>query len=245
MTTEKKVLEALQFMDISKAAGIDKISGRFLKDGSNILAKPIAKMCNISISSGLFPSDYKFAKLKPIYKKESRTNSEKFRPISLSALISKVIERQVDNFLLQNNISYNYQSGFRKNNPTDHCVSFLNDKILKDFSKGLFKGMILIDLQKAFDTINHKILLGKLLAIGFSEKTVACFKSYLSDRTFKVSINNCFSDLSKIPSGIPQGSILGSLLFLIYVNDMPQADYMQTIPVEHFNIKMFIQLNIK
>ena len=83
--------------------------------------------------------------------------------------------------------------------------------------------MILIDLQKAFDTINHDILLGKLHAIGFSEKTVAWFKSYLSDRAFKVNINNHFSDLSKISCGVPQGSILGPLLFLLYVNDMPQA----------------------
>ena len=80
---EKKVLEVLQFIDISKAAGIDKISGRFLKDGANILAKSIAKICNISISSGLFPIDCKFAQLKPIYNKGFRTNPEKFRPISL------------------------------------------------------------------------------------------------------------------------------------------------------------------
>ena len=141
LTTEKKVLEVLQCIDISQAAGIDKFSGRFLKDGANILAKPIAKICIISISSGLFPSDCKIAKLKPLYKKGSKTNPENFRPISLLPLISKVIERivydQVDNFVLQNNILNNYQSGFRKNHSTDLCLSFLNDKILKGFDKGL------------------------------------------------------------------------------------------------------------
>ena len=83
--------------------------------------------------------------------------------------------------------------------------------------------MILIDLQKTFDTISHEILVGKLHAIGFSEKTVARFKSYLSDWAFKVNINNHFSDLSKIYFGVPQGSILGPLIFLLYVNRMPQA----------------------
>ena len=166
----------MQFIDISKAAGIDKISGRFLKDGANILAKPMAKICNISISSGLFTRDCKIAELKPLYQKASKTNPENFRPISLLPLISRVIERivynQVDNFLLQNNILYKFQSGFRKNHSTDLCLSFLNDKILKGFDKELFTGMISIDLQKVYDTINHEILLGKL------------------DRAFKVNINN-------------------------------------------------------
>ena len=225
LTTEKKVLEVLWFIGISKAAGIDEISGRFLNDGANILAKPIATICNISISSGLFPSDCKITKLKPLHKKGSKTSPEHFRPISLLPLTSKVIERivydQVDNFLLQNNVLYNYQSGLRKNHSTDLCLSFLNDKILKGFDKGFFMGMILIDLQKAFDTISHEILLGKLHAIGFSKRTVAWFKSYLSGRAFKVYINSHFSDLSKIYCGVPQGSVLGPLLFLLYVNDMP------------------------
>ena len=129
----------------------------------------------------------------------------------------------MDNFLLQNNILYNYQSGFRKNHSTDLCLSFLYDKILKGFDKVLFTGMILTDLQKAFDTINHEILLGKLQAIAFSEKTVAWLKWFLSDRAFKVNINNHFSELSKISCGVPQASILGPLLFLLYVNDMSQA----------------------
>ena len=133
LTTAKKVLGVLQLIDISKAAGIDNISGRFLKDGANILEKPTTKICNISTSSGLFPSDCKIAKLKPLYKKGSKANPENFRPISLSRLISKVIEGivydQVDNFLLQNNILYNYQSGFRKNHSTNLYLPFLNEKI--------------------------------------------------------------------------------------------------------------------
>ena len=109
--------------------------------------------------------------------------------------------------------------------------------------------MILIDLQKVSNTINHETLLGKLHAIRFSEKTVVWLKSYLSDRAFKVNINNHFSDLFKISFGIPDGSFLDPLILLLYVIDMPQVInskffFMQAIQVQHSNIIMFIQLNI-
>ena len=99
----------------------------------------------------------------------------------------------------------------------------MNDKILKGFDDGLVTGMILIDLQKAFDTINHYILLNKLSIIGFSDHAVKWSQSYLSNRKFTVNLENSFSEVSKILCGVPQGSILGPLLFLIYVNDMPMA----------------------
>ena len=102
-------------------------------------------------------------------------------------------------------------------------MSFLADKILKGFDKGLLTGMILINLQKAFDTIDHEILLQKLKAIKFSESTIRWSKSYLSERIFLVNIENKLSEFGEISCGVPQGSILGPLLFLIYVNDMPQA----------------------
>ena len=99
----------------------------------------------------------------------------------------------------------------------------MNDKILKGFDDGLVTGMILIDLQKAFDTINHDILLNKLSIIGFSDHTVKCLESYLSNRKFTVNLENSFSEVSRISCDVPQEPILGPLLFLIYVNDMPMA----------------------
>ena len=126
-------------------------------------------------------------------------------------------------YLAQYNILYKYQSGFRAKHSTDLCLSNLNDKILKGFDNGLFTGMILVDLQKAFDTIDHNILLEKLKALGFCDDTVNWFHSYLTDRAFLVSIENKYSSISKISCGVPQVSILGPLLSLIYVNDMKQA----------------------
>ena len=226
-TTKDIVLKLLKNIDISKAAGVDNLPGRFLKDGAVILAKPVTKICNLSIKTNIFPDPCKLAKLKPIFKKGSRMDPSNYRPISLLPLISKIFEKivhdQMIDYLAQYNILYKYQSGFRTKHSTDLCLSYLNDKILKGFDNGLFTGMILIDLQKAFDTIDHNILLEKLKAIGFCDDTVNWFHSYLTDRAFLVSIENRYSSISKISCGVPQGSILGTLLFLIYVNDMKQA----------------------
>ena len=225
--SEEKVLKIMTNIASSKAAGADKLSGRFLKDGTNILAKPISAICNLSISQGFFPNACKVVKLKPIFKKGKKINPSNYRPILLLPSILKIIERvihdQTNTFLSDEDISYNYQSGFRGNHSTNLCLSFLTDKILKGFDKGLLTGMILIDLQKAFDTIDHETLLQKRKVIKFSESTIKWFKSYLSERIFLVNIENKLSDFGKISCGVPQGSVLGPLLLLIHVNNMLQA----------------------
>ena len=137
--SENTILTILKNIKGSKAAGLDNLSGRFLKDGAKVLAKPITDICNLSITSGKFPDSCKLAKLKPIYKKGSLTEASNYRPISLLPLISKIIEKvihdQTSAFLNSRNLLYNYQSGFRKNHSTDFCLSFLNDKILKGFDQ--------------------------------------------------------------------------------------------------------------
>ena len=147
-------------IQISKASGIDKLPGRFLKDGAKILSKSISEICSLSISHGIFPNACKVAKQKPIFKKGKKVDPSNYRPISLLPLISKIFEKvfqdQANECLSANKILYNYQSGFRTNHSTNLCLSFLTDKILKGFDEGLLTGMILIDLQKAFDTINHE-----------------------------------------------------------------------------------------
>ena len=141
-----------------------------------------------------FPQYCKIAKLKPQYKKGSLTEPKNFRPISLLPLLSKLIEKtihdQVQNYCNENNIFFSFQSGFRGKHSTDTCLIYLHDKILKGFDEGLLTGMVAIDLQKAFDTIDHEILLSKMPLLGFSNNAIEWFRSYLSNRTFHVSLNS-------------------------------------------------------
>jgi len=226
-TTEKVVLKFLQDIEPSKSPGIDNVNGKFLKDGSSLLANPITKLFNLSIKLSKFPELCKIAKLKPLHKKGNRLKPENYRPISLLPLISKIFEKiihkQTQLYLDENNILYKFQSGFRKNYSTDTNLVYLNDKILNGFDKSLYTGMVLIDLQKAFDTIDHNIFLKKLKCLGFAESSVEWFKSYLECRYFSVNIDNVYSEKQILSCGVPQGSILGPLIFLIYINDMAQA----------------------
>ena len=129
------------------------------------------------------------------------------------------LQHLINNFLSENNIVYSFQFEFRPKHSTNLCLSHLTDKILKGFDEGLLTGMILIVLQKAFNTINHDVLLQKLKAIRFSEQSFQWLRSYLCDRIFLVETENKLSDFGKISCVVPQGSILGPFLFLIYVND--------------------------
>ena len=197
---------------VSKTAGLDNLSGRFLKDGAKVLDKHITELCNLWITSGKFPDSCKIAKLKPLYKKGSLTEASNYRSISLWPFISKVIEKiihdQTSAFLSSRNLLYNCQSGFCKNHSTDFCLYFWNDKNLMSFDQGLIIGIILIDLPKAFDTIHHDILLKKLYAIGFSKLLVNWIWSYLVNIALLVNLGKAFSQPACVSSGVPQGLFL-------------------------------------
>ena len=188
----------LENTNINKAPGIDKLSGIFIKDGADILAGPLTQIVNLYIKYSTFPDLCKIAKLKPLFKKGSKTDPKNYTPISLLPLISKIFEKvihiQTEHFLQINNILYINQSGFRPKHLTESCLTRLSDRILEGCDSGFHTGMILIDLQKAFDTINHDILLEKLSLMNFSEEIICWFRSYLSNRTFLVNVESMFSD---------------------------------------------------
>ena len=130
---------------------------------------------------------------------------------------------QLEKYLKDESLLYEFQSGFRPSFSTDTCLIHLSDYIRKEWDKGNYTGMVVLDLQKAFDTVNHTILLGKLRAVGLAESSIKWFDSYVTGRNQVVDIDGVHSEPREVTCGVPQGSILGPLLFLVYVNDMVSA----------------------
>ena len=168
--------------------GIDNLAGRFLKDDSNTLCKPITKICDLCIKLPSFPDKCKVAKSKPLYKKGLKIDRKNFRSISLLTLISKIIVRiihdQTMNFL--SDVLYKSQSDSRKFHSTDSCFSYLHDKITNGFDSGLLTGMVFIDLQKVLDTTDHSILIKKMPFLHFTDDTIKWSTSYPSNRLLSV-----------------------------------------------------------
>ena len=169
----------------------------------------------------------KTARVAPLYKKNSNSEPGNYRPVSILTVMSKILEKivhkQLENYLKFEKWLYDYHSGFRNSYSTDSCLTHLTDQIRFDIDKRNYTGMVMIDLQKAFDTVDHDILLNKLKAIGLDDLSTPWFSSYLKNRFQKTEVDGIFSDQMVVPCGVPQGSILGPLLFLLYVNDMEAA----------------------
>ena len=221
------VLTLLKNINKTKGIGVDNLPARFLCDGAEPICDVVLFVVNRSISSNTVPNIFKTARVVPIYKKNSKFEEGNYRPVSLTCVLSKLLERviyiQLDNYLKTNNILYEHQSGFRQGYSTDSCLIHITDFIKHNIGIGNYTGMVLMDLQKAFDTVDHNILCNKLQAIGLNNNSVSWFRSYLCNRQQMVEINGVCSDKLTQSCGVPQGSILGPILFLIYINDMSAA----------------------
>ena len=198
-----------------------------LKQCLDTYIDPLTYLINLSINQGIFPDELKIAKVLPIYKSDDKHLIQNYRPISVLPFFSKIFEKiilnHLENFIESNNILYDNQFGFRKNHSTTHAIITLVEKVSKALDTGKIVVGVYLDLKKAFDTIDHQIVFKKLYAIGIRGNIHDWFKSYLNNREQFVSYNNVQSETKPISHGVPQGSILGPLLFIIYLNDFSRA----------------------
>ena len=226
-TSAQEVDAIIRKIKPSHSSGIDGISSNLLKFLKPALVDPLTLIINQSIKKGIFPSKLKIAKVIPIYKKSDRDSFNNYRPISLLPSISKVFEsviyKQIYAHLEKFKILTEKQYGFRKKRSTELATLELIDNIIQDMEKGDLPICFFIDLSKAFDTLDHNILLKKLEHYGIKGNALKLFESYLTNRSQYVEYDGVKSDLLTILTGVPQGSVLGPLLFLLYMNDIMNA----------------------
>ena len=208
------------------SCGFDGISTIVMKSMKNLILTSLTLIINQIINTGVFPNKLKIAKITPIFKKDDRTLFTNYRPISLlpfffSKVIEKVICIQINDLFVENKLLFNHQYGFRSGHSTEIAALELTDRIITALDNHNTPLNIFLDLSKAFDTIYHTILLDKLLYYGIRGTAYNLLRSYLAKTEQFVELNDTASNTLPIVTGVPQGSILGPLLFLIYINDFP------------------------
>merc|ERR1711888_118149 len=186
LVTIEEVLNKLNAMQPHKATGHDNIPSKFLRDAASSIAPCMTHIVNLSIKQGQVPYDFKMAKITALHKKGSKLDPGNYRPVSIlnstSKVMEKVVYEQIEKYLATKKLMYEFQSGFRTSHSTDTCLLYLSDHIKQEVDAGKYCGMVMLDLQKAFDTVNHSILLNKLSAIGFDSTSLSWMQSYLEKR---------------------------------------------------------------
>lgn len=226
-TTAEEVRKLLRNLNVSKASGPDGISNRILRGCADTLCYPLSRLFNLSLQTGVFPHCWKLSNIVPIHKKNDRQVVSNYRPVSLLCTISKVLERIVHSRLYtycsENNLLTEKNSGFKPVDSTVNQLTSITHRIYQALDNKQDACLVFLDISKAFDRVWHRGLVFKLRQFGVNGTLLNWFSSYLNNRSQQVIINGTTSEPLFITAGVPQGSILGPLLFLIYINDLVEG----------------------